>query len=263
MAMVALPAPAGALVIVFTYNTEETADGLAVGLGWCIMSDTPAIGFVTDDAGGKAAIPVLLVDGPPAAPSTGDILSPTDALFFGGLCFSQAVAPAPAQEQGPGKKPDTFLVTGRGPPESMFTHLALNNGAARPLFADFVNGQLAQAFASWAMTNPSLVLSTRPIDGAPPTGEAPPGGATAPVNTAVPAVTQTGNVLHCTMGTWTGEPTAYAYQWQIDGANVGTNSADYTAVAGDVGKTATCVVTATNATGSTAAPPSVGVLVAA
>jgi hypothetical protein len=91
------------------------------------------------------------------------------------------------------------------------------------------------------------------------------GGAatTPPVNTTVPHVSQTGNVLNCTMGNWTGEPTAYAYQWQIDGVDVGTDSLDYTATAGDVGKTATCVVTATNAAGSTAAPPSVGVVVAA
>jgi predicted fused transcriptional regulator/phosphomethylpyrimidine kinase len=64
------------------------------------------------------------------------------------------------------------------------------------------------------------------------------------------------------MGNWTGEPTSYAYAWQIDGAAAGTGTADYAVQAGDVGKSATCVVTATNAAGSTAAPPSVGVVVA-
>jgi hypothetical protein len=66
------------------------------------------------------------------------------------------------------------------------------------------------------------------------------------------------------MGNWEGEPTSYAYQWKIDGANVGTGTATATHAVqpGDVGKTATCVVTATNALGSTAAPPSNGVVVA-
>lgn len=109
-----------------------------------------------------------------------------------------------------------------------------------------------------------------PVD---PSGEVtdpdvPPGGGnggggevTAPVNTAVPAVTQSGATLTCTQGTWTGEPTSYAYAWQINGTAAGSDAATYDVQAGDVGGTATCVVTATNATGSTAAPPSVGVVV--
>jgi hypothetical protein len=84
---------------------------------------------------------------------------------------------------------------------------------------------------------------------------------TAPTNVTLPHVSQTGNVLHCTMGEWTHDPTSYAYQWQLDGADKGTNSPDYTRVAGDVGKTATCTVTASTAAGSGAAPPSNGVVV--
>ena len=83
-----------------------------------------------------------------------------------------------------------------------------------------------------------------------------------PANTAVPAVIQTGSRLDCTMGEWTGEPTGYAYQWQVDGANVGVNSPSYVIVVDDVGGTATCTVTATNAAGATAAPPSVGIVIA-
>lgn len=82
-----------------------------------------------------------------------------------------------------------------------------------------------------------------------------------PVNVTVPHVTQTASVLDCTMGTWDGEPTAYAYQWQLDGADAGTNSPSYVVQAGDVGTTATCIVTATNDAGSTAAPPSNGLVV--
>lgn len=92
------------------------------------------------------------------------------------------------------------------------------------------------------------------IDTGPPTDP--------PANTTVPYVTQDGDTLNCTMGEWTGKPTGYAYQWQIDGADVGTDAADYTATPADVGLTATCVVTASNANGATAAPPSNGVVVA-
>jgi hypothetical protein len=88
------------------------------------------------------------------------------------------------------------------------------------------------------------------------------GTATAPVNTAVPAVTQSGTTLSCTQGEWTGEPTSYAYAWQVNSVGVGTDAATYDVQPADVGQSATCTVTATNAAGSAAAPPSVGVVVA-
>jgi hypothetical protein len=70
-----------------------------------------------------------------------------------------------------------------------------------------------------------------------------------------PASTST--VCSCTNGNWTGVPTSYAYQWKRDGAtNLGT-AASYTLIAADIGgHQIACVVTATNATGSTTAPPS-------
>lgn len=84
-----------------------------------------------------------------------------------------------------------------------------------------------------------------------------------PVNRDVPYASQEGAVLNCTMGNWNGAPTAYAYQWKLDGAtDVGDGAAVYMFVPADVGKTATCIVSATNAAGTTAAPPSNGVLIA-
>jgi hypothetical protein len=101
-----------------------------------------------------------------------------------------------------------------------------------------------------------------PVLGA--TGEAPPEAPTAPpVNVDVPMVSQGGSTLNCTMGNWQNVPTSYAYQWKMAGAAIGSNAPTYTVTAGDVGKTATCVVTASNALGSTAAPPSNGVVVTA
>ena len=64
------------------------------------------------------------------------------------------------------------------------------------------------------------------------------------------------------MGNWTGEPTSYSYRWEVGGTSVGTDAATYDVQPADVGKSATCVVTATNAAGSTAAPPSNAVVVA-
>lgn len=84
----------------------------------------------------------------------------------------------------------------------------------------------------------------------------------APKNIDIPYVSLAGSVASCTMGNWTGSPTTYAYQWKSNGVNVGTNAATYTTVGGDSGHTITCVVTATNATGSTPAPPSNGVTAA-
>jgi hypothetical protein len=70
-----------------------------------------------------------------------------------------------------------------------------------------------------------------------------------------------GSTLSCTKGNWTGSPTGYAYQWKSNGVNVGTNAATYATVVGDVGHAVGCAVTATNATGSTAAPLSNTIMV--
>jgi hypothetical protein len=64
-----------------------------------------------------------------------------------------------------------------------------------------------------------------------------------------------GTVCSVTNGNWTGSPTAYAYQWKRDGTtNLGA-TANYTLVAADVpSHRIGCVVSATNAQGTTVAP---------
>jgi len=89
-----------------------------------------------------------------------------------------------------------------------------------------------------------------------------PDGSVPPVNIDVPHASQTGATLVCTMGNWDGEPTSYAYQWKFDGADVASSGSTCPVTAADAGKVATCVVTATNAAGSTAAPPSVPLTIA-
>jgi len=115
--------------------------------------------------------------------------------------------------------------------------------------------------AGFDPSGPSAQLTDRPPD-APPVDNVIPRSELAPVNIDVPAVTQSGTTLSCTMGNWTGEPTSYSYQWQLNGTDAGTNAATYDVKPGDVGETATCIVTATNAIGSTTAPPSNAVVVA-
>jgi hypothetical protein len=69
-----------------------------------------------------------------------------------------------------------------------------------------------------------------------------------------PLITQTGagvaSTLNCTLGNWNGAPTSRTYQWRLNGANVGTNSPTYTVAAPDIGKLATCLMTATNSFGT-------------
>jgi hypothetical protein len=67
---------------------------------------------------------------------------------------------------------------------------------------------------------------------------------------------EVGGTLNCTMGNWTGEPTAYSYEWQAGGVTVGGGGPDYVVTAADAGTSIVCIVTATNAHGSTEAPPS-------
>ena len=76
-----------------------------------------------------------------------------------------------------------------------------------------------------------------------------------PVNTAVPAVTGTatvGSTLTCTQGTWSYVPTNYTYQWKRGVTPItGATNSTYVIVAADQTNALSCVVTATNAAGST------------
>ena len=82
-----------------------------------------------------------------------------------------------------------------------------------------------------------------------------------PVNVDVPYVWQEEQRMRCTMGNWENVPTSYSYQWMQDGTlPIGANNDTLPLLASNDGHTLTCVVTATNAIGSTEAPPSNGVL---
>ncbi|MBZ9705398.1 hypothetical protein LB543_01470 [Mesorhizobium sp. ESP7-2] len=78
----------------------------------------------------------------------------------------------------------------------------------------------------------------------------------APANTVPPVISgnaYVGSTLTASAGTWAHGVDSYAYQWQADGADVGSNQNTYAPVSGDVGKVVTCTVTATNAGGPASA----------
>jgi hypothetical protein len=109
---------------------------------------------------------------------------------------------------------------------------------------------------------------TKESDTTPPPGGQIPEDAPAllpPVNKDVPYLSGTpevGQTLHITLGNWTGEPTTYGFQWQSDSSPVGTDNNAYVVVDVDSGHSIDCVVSATNAVGTTAAPPSNAVVIA-
>jgi hypothetical protein len=70
-----------------------------------------------------------------------------------------------------------------------------------------------------------------------------------------------GETLSCTMGNWDGVPFSYAYKWRRAGGEIVGTEPTYVATPTDSNKSIDCVVTATNAGGSTTAPPSNAVVI--
>lgn len=85
-----------------------------------------------------------------------------------------------------------------------------------------------------------------------------------PVNVDVPAVSgpdgfaeaTVGQTLTCTTGNWQNEPDFFEYAWHTDDVPNSAVGETYNIPPGDAGHSITCVVTASNAIGSTTAPPS-------
>jgi hypothetical protein len=83
------------------------------------------------------------------------------------------------------------------------------------------------------------------------------GGSSVPVNVVPPSIAGTaavGQVLTCVAGTWSfgGVGVTYGYQWVRGGVPIGSaTSASYTVASGDAGQVLSCVVRASNSSGST------------
>ena len=75
--------------------------------------------------------------------------------------------------------------------------------------------------------------------------------AMAPVVKHAPYLSQSGSMLNCTMGEWTGEPQTYHYQFRRDvNTNIGTDSNEYSIAPADAGHTIDCKLEAVNVAGS-------------
>ena len=99
-------------------------------------------------------------------------------------------------------------------------------------------GSAADDLLSTSGTITTLPLP--PVDSAPPVVS---GGVAA-------AAAYSGETLECSTGTWSGEPTAFSYQWTRDGAPLaGATSQSYVVAAGQLGGSLACAVTASNAGG--------------
>lgn len=83
---------------------------------------------------------------------------------------------------------------------------------------------------------------------------------TTPASTAAPTLTGTaiaGDVLTCSQGAWSHEPTYVVYQWLREGTVIaGQTGATYTLQAADEGHSVTCSVTAGNGAGTASATSS-------
>ena len=104
----------------------------------------------------------------------------------------------------------------------------------------------------------AAALAVGAVFGQPGSGQA--AGNAAPANTAPPTISgtaQQGETLSATTGTWTGDPTSYAFAWsRCDAAGAscaaisGASASTYNVAAADVGHTIKVTVTAANADGS-------------
>jgi GH25 family lysozyme M1 (1,4-beta-N-acetylmuramidase) len=116
----------------------------------------------------------------------------------------------------------------------------------------------------------SAVASTPPTLAVAPAGT---GTATAPAVVTAPQVTgetQVGQTLTAAVGTWTGSPTTFAFQWRqcdVGGAAcaavTGATASSYVLTPGDVGTTLSLVVTATGKGGSQSATATTSAVVVA
>lgn len=75
----------------------------------------------------------------------------------------------------------------------------------------------------------------------------------APANLSLPGISGTiepGNTVTASVGSWSGTPTSYTYQWQLDGVDIGgETAATYAVLITDAGHSLRPVVTAHNAAG--------------
>ena len=136
----AIPAATPAPVIV---SVSYSGDAVT----WAKLFDNQALGWLVDESGGTAPVPLMIGTLPPAAES--DIASPQ---------WGEFVDPYIAIPDQARMEFSEFL-----------TWLATNNGASRKLGSGLLSPALANHYQQWAALNPDLAF-----EGDPPAADEPP-----------------------------------------------------------------------------------------
>jgi hypothetical protein len=144
--MMVIPAADATIIIV---SIEYPADGLK----WVRLYDNHALGWIVDET-----MPVPMKPAPPVSPQP-------YPLIVGSF-------PTPAPDTSPIISPQWCKCVGpnilvpdlwRGTILEFFAWLATNNGARRPIGANFVlHSTLLNNYAAWAQSNPDLAFSGPP-----------------------------------------------------------------------------------------------------
>jgi hypothetical protein len=138
----AVPPTTGSTLISCVYNANPE-DDKPPGMAWCRMFDNPVYAWIVDPAGSPIQ-PVILGTLPDwTPPDTGDVASPRWVVREAHMIYIPDIA--------------------RGNAHWLFNYLAYNNGAARPLYGDFSDVDLASAWKTWAEINPDMALSESPV----------------------------------------------------------------------------------------------------
>jgi hypothetical protein len=180
-------------------------------------------------------------------------------IILGSLAkASPDTAPIASPQWGKYDDPVVFLPdTGRLGLSEFLTWLATNNGAARRIGSMVaLSKSLSDGYQQWAGMHPDLAFAGEPQSAAPVNVDVPYLGPESPA---------VGDTLECTMGNWDGmqgTPATYSYAWYSDEEEREAIDHSYIVAEADLGHAITCVVTATNMAGGTAAPPSNAVTVA-
>ena len=147
-----LPALPGTTIVSCEYNPAGMPEGAEAGLGWAILHDNTVLGWLADETGATPVKPIIIGTMPGDGPDTGEIKSPVWMVREGGNVFI----------------PDQA----RGTTNEFFNYIAYNNGARRPLYANFSDTNLSLEFKQWASANPGMALSAPPnVSAEPPPPE--------------------------------------------------------------------------------------------
>lgn len=130
-----------------------------------------------------------------------------------------------------------------------------------PASAGAATGTLTLPYTAIGGGEPLVVA----LSGAGVAATVPPPALVPPISTSAPRIgaARVGRTVTCSPGSWSGEPTSFAYQWLRGGAAIGgATRVSYTPVLADTGARLTCAVVAANAAGAGAAATSTAVTVA-